>query len=502
MSKSSIIRIVALVAAAASTMWLSACADERPVHIRVLAINDLHGALESTPDPSDPTRLVGGVAVLKAAMDSAESQCGCLTLRVDAGDQMQGTLLSNLSYGSAAVAALNLLGIDAAAIGNHDFDWSVDTLRARMAEAQYEWLAANVFDSVTGVRPSWAKPYHVVDLPGLRVAYIGMVTSQTKQIVYAPRVAGLTFGSGRAAVEDVLGQVRRENPDLTILTAHAGGACDDTTCRGEIISLARELDPGEVDLIVAGHRHRGMKTVVNGIPIIQAGANGAALGIVDLFRQGAEGWRAEVRVQRVFADEVTPDVQMQELVTTLGGTAETLASRSVATLAAAPSREELGNLIADSQRQFAEADVALMNFGGVRAPLPAGPVTYGMLYSVMPFGNELWRLTISGSELLRLLEQTLGGVSVSGVQIRVYGDPDAGNRIASAHVGGQPIADGDTYSLAVSNFLAEGGDGLSILTDLPREDIGVTTLDALIWHLQAAPQPFVIPSNPRIVTVD
>ena len=129
--------------------------------LRVLAINDLHGALEPQTWPWSGGRAVGGAPALKAWFDTLSRACHCTTLRLDGGDEMQGTLLSNFGYGRAAVAALNAFGIDAAAIGNHEFDWSVDTLRARMAEAHYRFLAARSEERRVGkeCRSRWS-PYH------------------------------------------------------------------------------------------------------------------------------------------------------------------------------------------------------------------------------------------------------------------------------------------------------------------------------------------------------
>jgi len=115
--------------------------------LRVLALNDFHGALEARSWPWSHGRAVGGAAALKPWLDSLARACGCTTIRLDAGDEMQGTLLSNFGFGLPAITAMNAFGIDAAAIGNHEFDWSVDTLRARMAGARYRFLAANISDT-------------------------------------------------------------------------------------------------------------------------------------------------------------------------------------------------------------------------------------------------------------------------------------------------------------------------------------------------------------------
>jgi 2',3'-cyclic-nucleotide 2'-phosphodiesterase (5'-nucleotidase family) len=144
--------------------------------LRIFAITDLHGALEPKVQSWSENRPVGGMPVIKRLMDSLAAQCGCAELRLDSGDEMQGTLASNLEFGRSTVSAMNRLGISAAVVGNHDFDWSVDTLLRRMADARYPWLLANIVDSATGARPDWAVPYKVLQAGRLRVGVIGYLT--------------------------------------------------------------------------------------------------------------------------------------------------------------------------------------------------------------------------------------------------------------------------------------------------------------------------------------
>jgi 2',3'-cyclic-nucleotide 2'-phosphodiesterase (5'-nucleotidase family) len=160
---------------------------------RIFAMGDFHGALLSSVRPWSRGRPVGGMAVLKRLMDSLTVQCDCPDLRVDAGDEMQGTLASNLEFGRSTVAAMNLLGVDAAVVGNHDFDWSVDTLLRRMADARYPWILANVVDSATGKRPDWAIPFRVLQAGRLRVGVLGFITPETKSIVRGDILRGLAF---------------------------------------------------------------------------------------------------------------------------------------------------------------------------------------------------------------------------------------------------------------------------------------------------------------------
>lgn len=477
--------------------------------LRILAINDFHGALEPRVYGWSGGRPVGGAAALKASWDSAEARCRCATLRLDAGDEMQGTLASNLVFGRSTIEVLNTAGLDAAALGNHDFDWGVDTLRSRMRQARYPWLAANVFDSATGRRPAWATPYRILLKGGLRIAVIGYLTPQTKTIVRADNVAGLRFGRGVAAIQDVLDSVRLARPDLTVLVAHEGAYCDSLPCQGEIIDLARELDSSRVQFIVSGHTHSLVNTAVNGIPIVQARANGTAYGVADLIRHpdGTRSWN--VRVETLWADLVTADAAEASLVARYRPEVERLSTRVVAVLRDSLTQRDgaagLGNLIADAQRAAGSgADFAFMNSGGVRRDLYPGPVTYNDLFELQPFANSVVRVRLSGADLKGMLEVALRSGRprgyLSGLTVRYDPTRPEGHRIvAMQRTDGSAIRPDGSYRLAVTDFLQTGGDGFAMLRILPVERSGKTDLDALIDYLASRPQPVVAPAQSRFV---
>jgi len=136
--------------------------------LRVLALTDLHGQLESRVWTGRAVRAVGGSAALRPWLDSLAKGCRCTSVRLDAGDEMQGTPVSNISYGRGVVAVMNALGIDAAAIGNHEFDWSIDTLLARMQDARLQVLSANITESVRSAPPDWALPWTLITRNGVR----------------------------------------------------------------------------------------------------------------------------------------------------------------------------------------------------------------------------------------------------------------------------------------------------------------------------------------------
>jgi 2',3'-cyclic-nucleotide 2'-phosphodiesterase (5'-nucleotidase family) len=472
--------------------------------LRVLAIGDFHGALEERVWPWSERRPVGGAAALKTWLDSLARECGCTSVRLDAGDQMQGTLISNHTYGRSAVEAMNRLGIDAAAIGNHEFDWTIDTLRARMREARYQFVSANIMDATATARPDWAEPWTIVSRDRVKVAVIGVTTRETPTSTMPQHVRGLTFGDPAAAVRAVLPQARAA-ADFVVVVAHEGAFCEAAACRGPALDFARQLDSGSVDLIVAGHSHRLVTTVVNGIPVVQAGSSGSAIAVVDFVRENGRR-AARARMVTPYADHVRADADLASFVTRQARAIDSVTSRPVASLRLPLRREGqeygLGRLIADAQRHIGRADVAIMNNGGIRADLPAGPVSYGRLYSVQPFGNRLVRLTVSGAVLLAALERVVADSTPDGhiAGVEIWYDPgrSPGQRIRRTRLAnGRAIEGGRRYTLVVNSFMAAGGSGWDMLGDAPQEDQG-EDLDALVRYLSVVAQPVDAPAQPRI----
>ena len=478
--------------------------------LRVLTLTDLHGQLESRVWDWSQGRPVGGVAALKPWLDSLSRVCGCTSVRLDAGDEMQGTALSNVTFGRGTVAALSALGIDAAAIGNHEFDWSIDTLRQRMREAKYAFVSANITTAGGTARPDWVTPWTLITKYGTRIAVIGLTTTETPTATAPRNVQGLSFGNGAAAIKRYLPEARAQ-ADFVIVVAHAGAVCDSGTggaCRGEILDVARQLDSGSVDLIVAGHTHRRVSTVVNGIPIIEAGSNSRDIGVVDFVRSGG---RRTVRAEFVtpYADQVRADAGLADALNRQQQAVRNITERTVGRLKFPLKREGeeygLGRLIADAQRSAGRGDAAIMNNGGIRADLPSGPVTWGQVYQVQPFQNRLQRLTVKGSLLQDALEQCVAGAAdrvpdchIAGVEVWYDARKPAGNRIERIRFDNKQSLQKDrTYTLVVSDFMATGGSGFGMLGTAPREDIDVVDVDALIRYLSVLRSPVEAPAEPR-----
>jgi 5'-nucleotidase len=466
------------------------------LHVRVLATHDFHGALR--PVAGRDGSLVGGAPALASVMDSAEAACACPTFRLDGGDQMQGTLESNLTWGASVVAALNHLGIDAAAVGNHELDWGVDTLLAREREADYPWLAANVFRVADGQRPEWATPFTVIDREGVRMGVVGYATASTPRTQRADVTAPYRFATGLDAIRDAVDSVRLRDPDFVVIVAHAAGSCGDNGCVGEMVDLANELPPGVVHLIVGGHDHIAGGGVVNDIPIVRAGGSGAGLGVIDLYRRRDGSHAFEVTRVPVHTAVDAPRTSMDDLIAPYLLLADERGRATVTTLAEALSSSaagdrKLGTLIAEATRLAGRADVGWHNPGGTRADLPRGPITYADVHRVLPFDNAVVRLTLAGRALRQIAEQGGPRYYFAGVHITFEQTAD-GRRAALTRPDGRPVRDEDSITLATNDFLAEGGDGFLSLVDVPREAMGITVLDAVVEHLRALPAPVRLPN--------
>jgi len=269
--------------------------------------------------------------------------------------------------------------------------------------------------------------------------------------------------------------------------------------------------PFAVDLIVAGHTHVKLATEANGIPIVEAQSSGTAIGVTDLVRRADGGVRGYIDVRTSFADQVTPDSALGELTYQMRKQTAPLANRQIATLAQpleSPDNEDgqypLGTFVADAQRNLLRADVALMNNGGIRASLPAGSVTYENIFAVQPFGNRIVVVFINGKDLREVLEHALEtGVPtahVSGITVTWDSTRAPGQRVTEITLPNKKkLRDGDTYRLAVNDFLATGGSGYTMLIGKPQQQETMGDIQVLESYLKRMAQPVRAPATGAFV---
>jgi 2',3'-cyclic-nucleotide 2'-phosphodiesterase / 3'-nucleotidase / 5'-nucleotidase len=473
--------------------------------LRILSTNDLHGALEPRPDASGRRR--GGAAYLATALERAREGCvspACETILLDGGDEFQGTPASNLAFGRPIVQLFNRLGYAAGAVGNHEFDWGQDSLRARMHEAHYALLAANV-RYADGRDVPWIRDDTLVTRGALKVGVIGVATVVTPSTTKASNVADLRFVDPVPIVDSLTRRLRARGADYVVVVAHAGAFCDRdgaASCNGEIIDFARALHE-PVDAIVSGHTHSLVDATVNGIPVVQSRSSGTAFGVIDL----GPGLSSH-HVSDVLPDTLVADSAVAALVRDAVAKVAPLVDRPVATIAAdlvrSGSEYPLGNLIADAMRVEGRGDVAVMNNGGIRANLRAGPASYGTLFEVQPFANILYRLTVDGAALQTYLAKLVAkrpNVHVSGVVVTYDSTAAAGARLISARfTDGSAIHPDQRYTVILNDFMATGGDGLGLNSAALRTEVlPLVDLDAFVSYLHELPQPVRAPADHRLV---
>jgi 2',3'-cyclic-nucleotide 2'-phosphodiesterase (5'-nucleotidase family) len=521
-------------------------AQRRVRRLTVIGINDVHGALLPAPPPRSLAAAAGGpiggaewFAGWMNAVRAAAREDGGETILLDGGDELQGTLISNQFQGRSVVEVFNAVGVAAAALGNHEFDWGIETLVERMREARYPVLAANVFLRGTRTRPEWIRPSTMLEVGGVRIGVVGLSTVETPTVTNPLVVEGLEFAPGGPIAAKEAAALRARGATVVLLVAHAGPLGP----AFEIQEIA-EAVRGQVDAIVCGHHHVQLgppPLVASGIPIVQAGAKLTAFSAIDL-TLGDDGRVVAAAVnegtsprpggpQTIFhayqgrpaqwrGREVQPDARVAALVRRYDVQVQRLRETPVG-------RSEidlrkgglLGNLIADALRSGAggslTADFALQNSGGLRvAELKAGPITFGELFDLYPFDNRQVVVSVGPQIIRDALETVLRAgkqpLQVSGLRYTVEwdrfasgGDPRRAppgalvarivdertgkalceTRSCSTTACEAPCSPG-TYKVSVPDFLADGGDGLSMLKDAPRRTRGTLARDIVVSYVK------------------
>jgi 2',3'-cyclic-nucleotide 2'-phosphodiesterase/3'-nucleotidase len=478
----------------------------------ILSTNDEHGGLRPAEQPASGNRPVGGAEAIAAYVNDVRETSPCPVFLLSGGDLMQGTLMSNLTGGRATIDVMNEIGYDAAALGNHEFDWGIQTLQERMRQARFPILSANTYEKGTSLHPPWVKPYAILERDGVRIGVIGATTRSTPVTTHPDSVAGLEFRPIAEMLNRYIPRVRVEGVDFVVVVMHAGGFCHDTSgnearCAGEAMDeLALTTEP--FDYVVTGHTHSLIDDTIRGAPVVQSYANMSAIGRGRLNRHASGEVVAElVAIDAVYPDSAARVDAVKTLVDRYEKEAEEVAMASVATLADPLEKQyrgasTLGRLIADAQRTTAGADVAIMNNGGIRANLPAGPVSYGELFRVQPFQNTLILLELGGGFLLSALESSIDedGIEANISGLTVEYDPEAaGVRIHCTRLAdGRPVSPDSAYSVVVNNFMAAGGAGYWMLKEATSaKQTGIVDLDALVTYLEKHPQPVTAPQDQR-----
>jgi 5'-nucleotidase/UDP-sugar diphosphatase len=493
-------RTLSLLIALVVTLSLApASSAPRARALTILYFNDIHGHLEPWKPDSSASRTVGGIARIAALVDRIRREnrrAGRATLVLEAGDVLQGTPMSAIFQGEPDFEAFNLMKLDAMAIGNHEFDFGIENLRARIRQARFPVLSANVFTAEG--RPLSRSSVVLSPVPGLRVGVIGLTTAETPQTTFPTNVTGLTFDDPVATARHAV-PVLEQQCDLVVALTHIG--------TGEDRRLAREV-PG-VDVVVGGHNHLKIDGPVREgeTVIVQAQDNGRFLGRLDLTVDNGRVTSASGSLIPI-EDGMAERADIAKLVGRYAGQLDAKLKVPVGRSSVLLDGERgnvrtrettLGNFVADLVREAAHTDVAILNAGSLRATIGAGTVTFGDVLTALPFNNTLVAVKVPGRTIREALDHAaaqdpaeLPGsfVQVSGLRFAIED-----GKAVDVRVGGEPIDEAKLYSVALPDFLLLGGDGFTMFAPaaVDRVETGIV-LNGLVvdWFRKGGV------ANPRI----
>lgn len=473
-------------------------------HLVLAHTNDLHAHYQ--PEPAEWTpdgEALGGFIAIESWVRALERQNGAdAVLYLDAGDMLTGTPLMEMEargvLGGGMLDLAEASGMDAFALGNHEFDRGFDHISRFVAQSGIPALTANLRAPCEGEAldcpPAVAgsAPWHIFEVNGLRVGVFGLTTSALGQLTMPGEGGPITIvdhaSAARRAVAELEPQV-----DLVVALTHIG--------LEEDIALAEQV-PG-IDLIVGGHSHTRMEAVlpVGDSLIVQAGCYGRILGIAELEVSDGRIQQLDWRPQELHLDSLPmpPRPEMRELVEELQDRVDARFAPVVGEAPVLLSRlgrgeTPLGRWASDVVRLAAQADVGVYNSGGLRGELQPGPVTVEDLYTVFPFGNRVVWFDYTGAELLRMLlsnasaelEDNRGALQISGVHY-TWRERLGAPEIVQATVGGQPIDMNRSYKVATIDFVAAQWPRNLGADPGPVQETGGTMLDAAVEAARKGP---------------
>lgn len=469
----------------------AACAPaEQGTDITIFYTTDMHGRLVASEDAI-------GLDSVAALYQSTPN-----SLLLDAGDFLHGAPLATLSQGEDVVALMKAAGYSAASLGNHEFSFGRAVLDARLAQAAAEpnpfpLLSANI---ITSEGDFLTEPYLIKELAGLKIGIFGLTTGDTARQAAPDAVEGLIFLDPLQAAKQAVGSLREEGCDLIIALVHLGSD-ESAVLKSEDIAAQVE----GISAVIDGHSHRLLDQEVNGIPLVAAGEYGQHLGRLVLHVEDRQvtSYSNSMLDKAALAElNITPPPATAELIAQIEASQaavleqvvghtpiELLGEKAIVRI----QETNLGNLTADALLFAAEADIALMNAGNIRATIPAGDITQAQILSVFPYSNIVVVKEVSGAQLRDILEYAVSALpeqdgrfaQVGGLSFEL--DVNAQPRVGAVTLAdGTPLDIEASYRLVTNDFIAAGGDGYPHLAELPILYQGMTVEEAFLRYLQEA----------------
>jgi 2',3'-cyclic-nucleotide 2'-phosphodiesterase (5'-nucleotidase family) len=484
-------------------------ADGREV-VPIIALTDFHGQLEQTTTSIDGFNVpVGGAAQLATMFDQEAAQWPKSAFLFASGDNVGASPAnSGLLEDMPTIDVENAWQLDATSYGNHEFDYGIERLQRQQARANYPFLGANIISETTGMNPDWVKGTHIFTYGKLRIGVIGIELETTPELVSAGATAGLKFLPAISTIQAESKKLSDQGVNVQIVLIHEGttvglNAIDGNppvAWQGPIMDIANAIQNTDVDVIFAGHTHRVSNLMVGRILVAEGLNAGASYSVAQLVvKDNDVEWAgAATRVAKNLGVPKRADVQA--IVDDANAKTAVLRNQVIGTqqfdIKRAPTRlfeSAMGNMVADAMRlKYPGVDAAYTNSGGLRADLNCAPpsageqvceITWGEMFSVLPFGNRTVIETLTGAQLEQAFLNGFqpscnpaftGGTGrfpqVSGLKVTytcngttpvVTGMWKTPNGVTGTAT---PIGPTDSVRIVTNDFMFTGGDGYTVLT--------------------------------------
>jgi 2',3'-cyclic-nucleotide 2'-phosphodiesterase (5'-nucleotidase family) len=426
-----------------------------------------------------------------------------------AGDFLSSSVASTVFKGEQMIAALNAAGLDVATLGNHEFDFGTDLLIQRMHEAKWQWVVSNVIDTNTGKPIGGAAPYLIRTFGAIKVGIIGLCLNT--QAFPRDKLTHVRLLNPLDAAAANLRTLKNDKVDVIIALTHLAFEEDR--------ALIRRFP--EIDLIVGGHEHYPITVTENRTLISKAGSEARWVARIDVNKRAGgpvERFYELIPITSALPEEPGTAAVVASYESKLGTELDAVVGTTRVPLDADTIRlrareTNLGDFIADALRTEADADVAILNSGMIRGDrvYPEGPLTRRTILAIHPFGNVLCKVAVPGRVILEALNSGVSKLpatagqfpQVSGLTFRVNAAAAVGARISDVTVAGNPLDLEKTYTVALPDFMLQGGDGYSMFSGhrlLVGPEAGGLVVEAIEKYIAAKKE--IAPAVERRIIVE
>ncbi|MCX7716272.1 MAG: 5'-nucleotidase C-terminal domain-containing protein [Endomicrobia bacterium] len=459
--------------------------------VDIIYTNDLHGRINVLPK----------VAYYIKKIKSKN------LIVVDAGDFIQGTPESDFFYGESVVDVFNSVGYTAATLGNHEFDFGEQNLNMLKTKSKFVFLGSNIY-SPQGVLKPYITNFIIKDFNNIKIGIFGLLTKQTKYIVLPDNIKDVDVINELLVAEKVVNELVYNSVNFIICVSHIGWNMKDNENSPVVndVMLAKKIQ--RIDVIIGGHTHKCYNKRIGNTLLLQTGGYGSRFGHLRVFFLKPMKYAIFYKNKFLDVKSLPEEKNVLEVVSGYLDKVKVILDEEIAELKFdlphyRDKESPLGNLICDIMRSVANADFAVTNSGGIRSSLKKGIVKFKDIYSVCPFDNTIVTVTLSGKEIIEMLEHSVSGkygILQVSKEVKVVYDTSkpVGQRIQSLSIKNAKINRDKFYRIATNNFIASGGEEYVWFTRHKIVNTNIKLRDAIKTFLQKE-KNLTVPSSGRII---